>query len=246
MRVCTVGIPPKMTLAQIVSDRIRNYIIDNNLKPGDKLPSEKDLTEALSVSRTVVRESLKSLQAMGMIRIKAGEGIYVDDSTLKSVHNLLDYHWKTNGIQLKELFETRKVLELGAINLAIENNEFEQLEEMDKWNQLYLEKINRNENPRAADIGFHRALFKATGNNTFYQLNEFTLEYFNTSILGSYNDREELKRSFEEHKEIIEWIKAKNVGNAQKVMLRHFEPIQKFLDRYEDLKGAEYETDREN
>lgn len=222
-------IPEKVNLSSVVSERIKGYILEHDLKAGDKLPSEKQLIDSLGVSRTVVREALKSLEMIGMIRIKTGDGIYVDSLSLKPVLDQVTFRWKQDEKKMRELFATRRVLELGAVEMAIEYYDLALIEEMERWNREMDSAINRDQMPVEEDLQFHRALFKATGNDTFYELSEILTDFFTTIRQQHFGKVEDCKISFQEHQRIVRFIREKDVVNAKREMEIHLSPIKRYL-----------------
>lgn len=216
------AIPPKKKLGDIVTERIKSLIVTNKLQTGDKLPSEKELMELLGVSRTVVREALKTLQVVGVVRTKSGEGIFVDDPSFKIVTNHVSFQWQNDAKKMKELLETRKLLELDAIELAIAHYDQSLIEAMEQWN----EKINEQKvHFEVIDKGFHRSLFQAGGNSVFLQFSDILSEFFNAVGNDDPSYEEKAYQSYIEHKDIIHWIKRKNVKCAKQSMLLHLESI---------------------
>jgi DNA-binding FadR family transcriptional regulator len=218
-------IPEKVNLSQIVSDRVKGYIVDHELKEGDKLPSEKQLIELLGVSRTVVREALKSLETVGLIKIKTGDGIYVDAMSLKPVLDQVSFRWKRNTRRMKELWATRRILELGALEMAIERYDLQAIEQMERYNRDMSEAIARGVLPIEEDLQFHRALFQATGNETFFELSEVLTDFFTTIRETHFNKSGNLLMSYNEHVEIIRCIKEKDAAGAKQMMEQHLKPL---------------------
>lgn len=93
-----------------LADQILNDIRENNLKAGDRLPSERQLAQKYGVSRSSVREAVRILQNKGLIRIEVGSGMYIPENTNQDRFQIA--LWKVN---YGELFETRNVLELHII-----------------------------------------------------------------------------------------------------------------------------------
>src|SRR5258706_15386912 len=79
---------PKRYLYQAAQEAIKNYIIENDLQPGDPLPPEIELTRIFKVSRTSVREAVKSLESLGMIEARSGSGLFVKSFSFEA---LLDH-----------------------------------------------------------------------------------------------------------------------------------------------------------
>lgn len=217
----------KTTLSQIVSERIKQYIVDHQLEPGAKLPSEKQLTEMLQVSRTVVRESLKTLEILGIIRIKAGGGVFVDAPSLKPVMDQVSFLWKNNAEKIDELLATRKILELGAVEMAIQHGDMRLIEQMEVWNEKMEHTVKKGELPVEEDLEFHRALFRATGNQTYFELSDVLSEFFHQIRELHFGDSSNILISIQEHKQLIEYIRGKDIEAAKTVMLTHLTPLQR-------------------
>ncbi|RKN80694.1 FadR/GntR family transcriptional regulator [Paenibacillus ginsengarvi] len=224
-----MDIPEKVNLSQVVSDRIRTYIIENKLKAGDKLPSEKQLIDSLGVSRTVVREALKSLETVGLLKIKTGDGIYVDGLSLKPVLDQVSFRWMQDERSMKELWETRRVLELGAVEMAIERADAEAIEQMVYWNRQMEAAIGQKRLPIDEDLQFHRALFRATGNKTYFELSEVLTDFFTGVREKHFGDGEGTQQSWLEHNNIIRYIRDKKTAEAKREMENHLLPPLKWI-----------------
>lgn len=222
-------IPGKTNLSQIVSERIKGYILDNELKAGDKLPSEKQLIDSLGVSRTVVREALKSLETVGFIKIRTGDGIYVDSLSLKPVLDQVSFRWKQDDRKMRELLATRRVLELGALEMAIERYDLVAIERLESCNRAMAAKIAEGELPLEEDLEFHRALFRATGNETFFELSEVLTDFFTSIRRKHFSKPEDTKKSLLEHENLIRAIRSKDVDGARREMERHLTPLKGYL-----------------
>lgn len=213
----------KTTLTEVVKERIKKYIIDNQLPPGTKLPTEKQLTEMLLVSRTVVRMALQSLQFLGILRIRAGGGIFVDSPKLNPVLDHISSQWMRSREKLAELLATRKILELGAIEMAVQHRDLELIGQLDLWNDRMEQAIRQGKIPIEEDFEFHRALFKATGNQTYAELNEVIGEFFRGLRELFFDDIDKTYVSLNEHKQITEKIKKGDAEEAKAIMRRHLD-----------------------
>ncbi|MDF2661060.1 MAG: GntR family transcriptional regulator [Paenibacillus sp.] len=222
-------IPEKVNLSQVVTERIKTHILEEGLKEGDKLPSEKQLIESLRVSRTVVREALKSLETVGLIKIKPGDGIYVDGASLKPVLDQVSFRWKREDRIIKELLQTRRILELGAVELAIELYDLRLIGEMDIWIREMEARIKKGELPIEEDLQFHRALFRSTGNETYCEFSEVLNNFFIKIRESHFGNVEDTKKSLEEHRNIVRYIREKNTESAKAEMERHLVPLKKYV-----------------
>lgn len=223
--------PEKVNLSHIVTERIKDFILDRELKEGDKLPSEKQLIETLGVSRTVVREALKSLEMLGIIKIKTGDGIYVDGMSLKSVMDQMSFRWRQSETKMKELWATRRILELGAVEMAIERYDLELIGQMEQWNDAFAEKIEQRQVPSEEDLQFHRTLFKATGNKTYFEFSEVLTDFFINIRQLHFGNVEDTKLSLMEHRNIVKLIREKDTAGAKREMEHHLRPLRRYIDQ---------------
>ena len=95
-----------------VQDELRSYIIDNQMQPGDRLPSETALAGRLGVSRNVVREAIKGLEALGLVEVRVGLGVFVKAADLDDFLTNFAYGLLFDGQSVLELYEIRQRLEL--------------------------------------------------------------------------------------------------------------------------------------
>lgn len=225
-----MDIPEKVNLSHIVGERIKSYILEHDMVAGDRLPTEKQLIEALGVSRTVVREALKLLELLGIIRIRAGDGIYVDSVSLKPLMEHVSFRWKQNKQKMKELLATRRILELGAVEMAVQRYDLEAISEMEGWTEAMADAIRQGKPPYEEDLQFHRVLFQATGNVTYYELSEVLTDFFATVRELHFGRPEDSLISLVEHRNIVLGIRERNMEMAKREMELHLLPLHRFLD----------------
>lgn len=101
-----------------VIEQIQKNIIDGDLKKGDRLPSERELSELMNISRTSIREALRVLESMGVVESIHGEGNFICSNTGNSLLQPLSMMFKLNNGKYKDIFELRKVLEVENARLA--------------------------------------------------------------------------------------------------------------------------------
>jgi GntR family transcriptional repressor for pyruvate dehydrogenase complex len=157
-------------LYEKVSEEIRDYILENGLTEGDRLPSEQELCAMLGVSRTPLREGLRLLQLLGVIESKVGEGTFVRDLDLDSILTHIAPFLRQDEDDLLDLMEVRGVLEIQAFHLAIKRVSPENLAEMRQALEATRAKFGTEESCVEEDMAFHRAIFKAAGNKVLLRL----------------------------------------------------------------------------
>src|SRR5690606_36271660 len=132
--------------------------------------------------------------------------------------------------KFKEVIDTRIILELGAIGLAIHHYDLDKIKQMSYRNEALLEKAKNGEKPKNEDLHFHRSLMNATGNETFVQLSSIITEYFNMNQLEEMVDLDEYIAAYKEHQRIIDYILNKDVEQAKQAMETRLHHLYSLLD----------------
>ena len=142
MNVNYKPIVPQQKLYKNIVNQIRKMILSGELKKGDQLPSERDMAQQFGVSRTAVREAIKSLSEIGLIDIMVGRGTFVANNTadriVESVNLLLD----VEKVVKEDLHYARKVLEAPIAKLAAKNRKQENIDQL----QFLIKKMEKSKN----------------------------------------------------------------------------------------------------
>lgn len=214
---------------ELLMDSIIELIKERNLKPGDKLDSIEKLSTDFGVSRSVVREALSGLKAMGLIDIQQGEGTFIKDfdPTTFSVSKTTALLMKKQDI--KELIEVRKILEVGAVKLAALNRTDEDLTKLEK----IVEKMSRMEIiDENIDFEFHYHIVQASKNNILIHLlqsiSELMIETIRDTIQLS-NDYQNTNEFSLDHQRIFTAIKKQDEILAEKYMVEHLSRVEEIL-----------------
>lgn len=226
----------KTSLVEIAAERIKQNIIENNLCPGDRFLSERELTQQLEVSRTVIREALRSLSSIGIVEVRKGGGVYVGHSSFDSIKNILEHHHAIHGVKLRELAEIRKVIELGAVRLIIENDLQIDRACFEQINGRYHEAIMAGKDTKKYDQQFHQQLMKETGNDTFYNFAEVIREYFSLVKIDLVQSGDSLIKSYGEHENIIDALVQKDLVRGHSLIAEHLEPVFTFIQQVEEAR----------
>ena len=146
-----------------VIEQIKNKIKSGEIKKGDKLPSEREMAESLSVSRTSVREALRALEVVGLVESRQGAGNYIRTNFDNSLFEPLSIMFMLQESSLKEMYDLRETLELQCARLSaknIEDNELELLTAI--LDRMYIAKSE--EESLELDIKFHYLIAKTSRN----------------------------------------------------------------------------------
>ncbi|MGN7720487.1 FadR/GntR family transcriptional regulator [Chitinophaga sp. 22620] len=164
------------TMADDVEVKLRQYLKKMSLKPGDPLPKETDLAEALGVSRNVVREALSRLRMLGMIETRKRKGaVLASPDILQAFERVLD-PLIIDDTTLRDIFELRLVLEMGLADLLYARMTSEDIDELEK---IANSEINKDKSFLVKnEIAFHGKLYEMTGNGTLKRFQIMLLPIF--------------------------------------------------------------------
>ncbi len=220
------------SLQSFVQEQLKLYIIESNLKYGDLLPTEQELSRKLGVSRTAIREALKVLETLGVIETKHGVGRFVRDFNYEAILKNLPYNLKLDIDKFKEIFEVRFCLECWFIAKDINKYSTTDINELKKVLNDMEEQIRNNvEEKDLVDIHstFHTLLFKRAQNDLLIDLIRiFSTIQRNLAILHRYKTKDRFN-FVKLHHMIIKAIEAKDSYLAQKMLREHFAEAIKWI-----------------
>lgn len=217
---------------QYIVDQIQQQIYNGELKKGDKLPSEKELTELLNVSRTSVREALRALEVTGLIESKQGEGNYISGSMEDSLLEPLKAIFMLNQGTKKDLLELRALIEVKAAELAATRITDE---EADVLRGLLHDMMSASLESHAAemDLKLHYYIAEVTNNILIINILKIIssmMESFITNsrhkILENPNNSDMLMNS---HDDIVQAIISRNPVRAKEAMSNHMRMVEKIV-----------------
>lgn len=217
---------------QIV-DQIGQLVARGQLKPGDRLPSERELVERFQVSRASIREAISALEMMGLIEVRSGEGTYIRQVNIESVVTPLAWMLFIEKDTDLELYETRKILEVQAAGLAAERAEDVEINEMFEALEIMRKDLELHQLGEDADHHFHYAIARATHNKILFRLMNTLSDTMRKSLKSSrsklYEHEETPEKLYDEHFRIYEAIKNHDAEKAQKLMLDHLVGVENHL-----------------
>jgi len=214
----------KRTLSSEVVEQILSMIHTNQLQPGDRLPSERELSRAFNIGRSSVREAIKILETTGLVRTTTrGKEICLPRSAKIPAFNLA-----ADLTNIREVFEARKAIEIELSGLAAERASSEEIAVM---RQALIAEGASQSVVAAADIAFHRALARSAHNSVLSEVyNSITgllFQHFKYYPLSWANRKEDPKqfilRVNKNHVAIIDAIEARDVAGAKLAMQMHLD-----------------------
>ena len=215
--------------------QVRALIADGHLKSGDRLPPERDLAERFRVSRTSVREALRSLQSRGLIEIRAGEGAFVRDVSVEALVEPLALVILPYREAVGELFEARRLLEPAIAALAARRATRDELSEMERILAEQAHEVARGRTGMAQDSALHAAIAAAAHNRAIVRIVNALVDLLAQSREESLHTPGRPRRSHQDHRRILGAIRRRDEAGARRAMLDHLTAVAKLV---EDLPGG--------
>ncbi|HTZ89261.1 MAG TPA: FadR/GntR family transcriptional regulator [Alloacidobacterium sp.] len=210
-------------LTMQVVNHIRAMIEDGTLRPGDKIPPEREFARKLKISRASLRTGIGYLAAMGVMNVRHGVGTFVADGPPEIGKSSLGLLGALHGFKSWQMFEARLMLESGLAALAAKRGKEEHLTVLAEEVAEMYATVDDPEEYLIHDVRFHRTIAQASGNPILAAL----METITTALYDERRKTVELSRNLKDsadtHREIYRAIRAKNSPEARKVMERHLE-----------------------
>ena len=217
------------SVQQGIISKLRDYIEYKNLEPGDKLPSERMLSERFEVSRSNIREAIQKLEFFGILKSRPQSGTFIANIGRVAMSGMLDDILRLEDPSFKSLVETRILLELKTVRLAALRRTDEDLEKIGAALEAYNAKVLKGQEAVEEDLLFHLAIAKASKNST---MNTFML-IITPEIITNFNkhhvcDANLSVKGIKEHEEIFEAIKEQDPKKAKAKMKAHFSVLYQY------------------
>ena len=219
-RINRVAIPDELVA------RFKELISKGVFVPGHRLPPERDLAEALAVSRPTLRQAMRALQIIGVIRARQGSGSYLAENASEIMRVPLEFALALKNVAKTDLFETRCTLEVKLAALAAERRTAEDLEAMRSALDHMSTVMGDAEAWCVAEPQFHACIVRAARNGVMATIIEMLSQMLIESRRESVQSLNDYKGSYRAHEKVYLAIQAKDAAGAAKMMVEHFEQIQ--------------------
>ena len=214
-------------LYEQIVQQIEESVLNGSLKPGDQLPAERDLAQRLGVSRTAVREAVKTLREKGLVEAYSGRGTFVTDGTSQAARQSFDLMVKIGQQEgSPHLAELRLILEPGIAAMAAERAKDEDLTAM-RDAVAVMERSQKD--PEAyieADLDFHLALAEAVANPLILSLIDSIVGLLREQRIKIFNVEGGPQRGQFHHKRILEAMERRDPEMARSAMRAHLEQVR--------------------
>jgi GntR family transcriptional regulator, transcriptional repressor for pyruvate dehydrogenase complex len=227
------------TTEQVVA-RVYELIKREELKPGERLPPERELSKQLGISRPALRAGLSSLISMGVLQSRQGAGTFLVDGPPALDSEPLRLLAKLHGFSFVHMFETRSILEVGAAGLAAEHATGEQLAAMSEEIAEMFAALKDPQQFLVHDVAFHRAVAAASGNPTLATLVDMVSAILYERRRDTIGRAHDFNEAVELHRRVYRAIRSRKPDEAREAMREHIMRAQRAFALEE-----EEQTDRE-
>jgi DNA-binding FadR family transcriptional regulator len=217
------------TLNKLAQDRVKNYITSQHLKPGDPLPPETQFASELGISRSSMREAIKSLESLGIIEVKHGSGIFVRGFNFDSMMDLLLYSVDFDQNRIAEICKLRKWLETAAIVEVIDRITVKETHQIEALFERWEHKIVLNSPTANEDREFHQLLFSPLKNHSLMALLDIFWVAYHAVQVNQITTDLQPATTIQDHRDILAAVLAHDTVRAQECLARHFGGIERRL-----------------
>ena len=216
-------------LYESVIEQIMILIKNEELKPGDQLPPERELAEKLSISRGSLREAFRVLESRGLIKSKPGGGRFIrelkKDSSIHAENIILSLEKSS----ILELLEAREIFEVKIVKLAAQRATIEDINLIEEVLKKMRKEELKDDKKTESDTEFHLAIASASHNFVFVNIIKLHLDLLKETRGKTWKIPGRREKQFQEHQAILEAIIERDSKKAGKAMLKHLRTVRKVL-----------------
>ena len=211
-------------------EQIMDLIENNELKPGDKLPPERELAEKLSISRGSLREAFRVLESRGLIKSKPGGGRYIREIRKNGHNNTENIILSLEKSSILELLEAREIFEVKIVKLAAQRATPEDIKSIERaLNKMNEEAELEVDRKTESDTEFHLAIAGASHNFVFVNIIKLHLDLLKETREKTQQIPGRREERWHEHQAILQAIKGHDTKKAGEAMLRHLRNIRQIV-----------------
>jgi GntR family transcriptional repressor for pyruvate dehydrogenase complex len=211
-----------------VAKQIERLIL-KKLHPGDKLPSERELADMLNVSRSSIRDAIRSLELVGLVEPRQGAGTVVKEISTSSLASPLSAVLRHKREAVSELLDFRKMLEPPLAARAAKHASAEEIAEMDEILNRQEEKVRTGDVAIEEDSEFHYSVAMASENSVILKVLDVLMDLLRETRERSLQVEGRPQKSLAGHRRIVAAIKAHDSEAAEKAMRRHIQDVEEIV-----------------
>jgi GntR family transcriptional regulator, transcriptional repressor for pyruvate dehydrogenase complex len=215
----------RQSVAEMVVERILDMVKAGALKPGSLLPAERDLAKSLNVSRPSVREAMRGLAVLGVVRTRQGGGAYISDLGPQSLLNPLQFYLSLQDMNIRELYDARGLIESDVARRAAVNMEPSALDRLEAILDDQRATIQDPGAFRLSDFNFHETIWIGAHNAFLRRIGEAL------NVLGlefrkrAWEKPGVLEQSLRDHRRLLDALKARDPEAAAQAAAQHMRNV---------------------
>ena len=209
------------TTTELIAQRLVTLLSSGVLRPGDRLPPERELAQQLNVGRTTVREALKLLTLCGLLEAKRGDGTYVRQEFTSFLSHQIEWPVLLSIHEVDMIAEVREGLEVKAARLAAERANPEEIEKIGVFRQLLDIQGRDIDRETELDLEFHHAIANASHNELLCRLMLSLQNILRQYVALSNQMTDVLETTVAEHQTVYDAIAAGDPDAAERAMMDH-------------------------
>jgi GntR family transcriptional regulator, transcriptional repressor for pyruvate dehydrogenase complex len=210
--------------------RLVPFLIQRGYEPGERVPSERELSERFAVSRGQVREALAYLEALRLVERRAKSGIFMSNlrPSLEALAMFASVGVELNAEDVRQSVEMRRVFEVSAVKLAAARATEANFERLDAIMQATADRIAAGEGIAHEDVDFHLEIVNATQNEIFLRLVGVFYRMSEKRRVIYFRDPARSKASYAEHADILAALRRRDAPAAEQLMERHLQGVDSY------------------
>jgi GntR family transcriptional regulator, transcriptional repressor for pyruvate dehydrogenase complex len=213
----------RTSVTELIIPRLTGYILDAGLRPGDKLPTERVLMEELGVGRSSLREAIRTLSALGVVRVASGEGMFVGDGRT-ILTQPISWRLLMGDDSSSEVVEARRLIEVELAGYCAQRASAEEVAEIERHLTTMRETRGDPERFTDADAEFHYAIARAARNRVLFQVLETLHNVVRVWIYRNFVEfSDETMQSYQQHVPVFEAIRDGDADAARRAMGAHID-----------------------
>ena len=213
------------SVAEMVARRILDMVSARALRPGDQLPPERELAETLGVSRPSVREAIRGLAILGVVKSRQGGGAYITNLDAEALLGPLQFFLSLEDVNIRELYDARSLIESDVARRAAVNMSESQLDALEAILVAQRGTLADARAFRVSDFAFHEAIWEGCGNTFLRRIGE------SLNVLGlefrkrASETKGVLEQSLADHHRLVAALRARDADAAARAAESHMQNV---------------------
>lgn len=213
------------TVAEQVARRIMAMVSARALKPGDQLPPERELAESLGVSRPSLREAIRGLSILGVVKSRQGGGAFISDLGAESLLGPIRFFLSLEDVNVRELYDARSLIESDVARRAAANMSEEEFDALEAIIEEQTQILGDARAFRISDFAFHEAIWAGCGNAFLRRIGE-SLNVLGLEVRRRASETEGvLDRSITDHRRLLAALRARDPDAAAEAAQIHMQNV---------------------